>query len=105
MEPLINKAKLLQSLVNNYDVEMGQEISSAKIYNLIRAQPEVEIKHNTAYWYPAMDGDGWCCSNCNHDICYLQFEGNYEKFCRHCGAEMINAKDFICEGRKAWRLK
>lgn len=104
MEPLINKAKLLQNLVDSYDVEMGQKISSAKVYNIIRAQPEVNLEHLTAYWYPDMDGNGWRCSNCNHDICYLQFEGNWEKFCRNCGAEMINADDFICEN-KTWRLK
>ena len=105
MQPLINKAKLLQKLVESCDVEAGQQISASKIYNMIRSEPDVELEELTAYWYPDMDGDGWRCSNCNHDICYLSFEGTWEKFCRNCGAAMINANDFICEDRKTWRLK
>ena len=52
-----------------------------------------------------MDSDGWVCSNCGHDICYLGFEGEYERFCRNCGAEMINANEFYFEGKQPWRLK
>lgn len=92
----------MQELTSQCDVESGEKISAAKIYRMIRAQKEEEPL--TAYWYPDMDGDGWRCSNCNHDICYLGFEGTWEKFCRNCGAEMINASQFVCENNKAWRL-
>ena len=105
MKPLIDKAKLLQNLVNTYDVEVGQQVSSSKIYNMIRSQKDVELEQLTAYWYPDIDGDGWRCSNCNHDIYYLSFGGEHEKFCRNCGAEMINANEFICEDKQTWRLK
>ena len=103
MRPLIDKAKLLQELVETYDVEAGEKISAAKLYNLVRAQKEVEPL--IAYFYPAMDGDGWVCSNCGNDICYLQFEGENEHFCRNCGAEIINANDFYIEGKQSWRIR
>ena len=103
MKPLIDKAKLLQELVESYDVEAGQSVSAAKIYNLIRSQKEEEPL--IAYWYPDMDGDGWRCSNCNHDICYLSFEGDWEHFCRNCGAQMMNCGDFTIEDKRSWRIK
>lgn len=103
MRPLIDKAKLLQELVESYDVEAGQQISAAKLYNLIRSQKEVEPV--VGYWYPAMDENGWICSNCGGDVCYLQFEGQNERFCRYCGAMMINAEDFELQDKKDWRIK
>jgi len=56
MKPLIDKAKLLQELVESYDIESGDKISPVKIYNLILAQKEEEPL--IGYWYPARDGDG-----------------------------------------------
>lgn len=103
MKSLIDKAKLLQELVESYDVESGDKVSPVKIYNLILAQKEEEPL--IGYWYPARDGDGWICSNCGEDICYLEFEGERERFCRNCGAEMINAPEFSCADKRAWRLK
>lgn len=102
MKPLIDKAKLMQELVESYDIEAGQQISAAKLYSLIRAQKEVEPV--IGYWYPAMDGDGWICSSCGEDVCYLSFDGQNEHFCRHCGAMMINAEDFAIRNNKDWRL-
>ena len=103
MRPLIDKAKLLQELVESYDVDAGEKISTSKIYNLILNQKEEEPL--ISYFYPARDGDGWRCSNCGEDICYLLFNGVKERFCRYCGAEIINADQFTQEGDHAWELK
>lgn len=102
MRPLIDKAKLLQELVESYDVEAGQQISVSKLYNLIRNQKNVEP--TVAYWYPAMDENGWVCSNCGNDVCYLQFEGAQEQYCRCCGAYMYNNDEFTCKDKEAWRI-
>lgn len=103
MKALIDKAKLLQELVESYDVEAGEKISAAKLYSLVLAQKDEEP--SVGYWIPARDGDGWVCSVCNHDICYLSFDGPYERFCRNCGSMMINHDEFISENKGAWRLK
>ena len=103
MKPLIDKAKLLQELVESYDIEGGDKISPIKLYNLILAQKDVEP--TIGYWYPARDGERWICSNCGEYICNEEFNGPYECFCRHCGAEMLNVSDFTCKNKRAWRLK
>ena len=103
MKPLIDKAKLLQELVESYDVESGDKISPVKVYHLILAQKEIEP--SIGYWYPARDGDGWVCSNCGENISCSEFRGERERFCRHCGSDMINFPEFSCADKRAWRLR
>ena len=103
MKPLIDKAKLLQELVESYDVESGDKISPVKVYNLILAQKEIEPF--IGYWYPARDGSGWVCSNCGETISDSKFEGERERFCRGCGSDMINFPEFSRADKHAWRLK
>lgn len=103
MKPLIDKAKLLQELVESYDVESGDKISPVKVYHLILAQKEIEP--SIGYWYPARDGDGWVCSNCGENISCSEFRGERERFCRNCCAEMVNASEFFLDDKQAWRLR
>ena len=103
MKPLIDKAKLLQELVESYDVESGDKISPVKVYHLILAQKEIEPL--IGYWYPARDGDGWVCSNCGENISDSEFRGERERFCHMCGSDMINFSEFSCTDKRAWRLR
>ena len=88
MKPLIDKRPLLEKITSKYDVEEGEKVSSATIYNMILNAPEV--KRRQGYWFSSMDGDGHTCSWCGHDFCYLQYidERPEWKFCPNCGAEM-----------------
>jgi len=72
MKPLIDKAKLLQELVESYDVESGDKISPVKVYNLILAQKEIDP--SIGYWYPARDGSGWVCSVCGEILSVQSLE-------------------------------
>lgn len=89
MKPLIDKARLLQELVDNYDLEGGTKISPIKIYSLIRNQPLAAA--NISYWIPSIDGDGVRCEACNADIDLWSF--NDFPFCPYCGAEMMNSNE------------
>lgn len=98
MKPLIDQAKLLQTLVTSYDVEAGEKVSVAKIYNMILSAPTESPSEG--YWYPAMDENGWRCSVCGHDICYNTFEGDDECYCKSCGSYMINHNEFMLDNKK-----
>jgi hypothetical protein len=47
-----------------------------------------------------MDGNGWRCSVCGHDICYNTFEGDDECYCKSCGSYMINHNEFMLDNKK-----
>lgn len=95
MKPLIDKAKLLQELVESYDVSGGDKISPIKLYSLIRNQPIVN--QNISYWIPSADGDGVICECCNTDINLWSF--NDFPFCPYCGSQMANNLDIVHDKR------
>lgn len=101
MQPLIDKAKLLQSLVDTYDVEGGQSVSTAKIYKMIRAQKVEEFP--TTYFIPTMDGDGMRCEACNTDFDIWTFIP--WNFCPSCGANILNSDYFERDDKGYWRIK
>lgn len=99
MKPLISKAKLMQEIVDTYDVEAGQQVSVVKLYNMVRAQPEENP--DTGYWLPSMDGDGVYCSSCGSDCDLWSFDAY--AYCPRCGSYQLNYNDFHRDDRGYWR--
>ena len=85
MKPLIDKAALMQQFVSTYDIEGGVKVPASKVYSMIINMPIEDPIY--AWWLPAMDNDGWVCSNCNTDVNAWAFEKF--RFCPNCGASML----------------